>query len=717
MSLGRLLVLALLLGPVTALSAPIPWFSEFAVALETARAERKLLFVYSSSEECDACVKFEEVTLGHPQTPAALTHFVPLRVDSDTTPQDQNPVPANGLWVLDPEGTIVTALGLPSPSLLNAHLTYFRISARPLLAGIDAIAEGRVYEGRMMKGQGLRAVGAVKSAIRELELARAVAQQEGRPSDAIRATIAMAETLAEDELRQGATTADSQAILERFMREAEDPEIRGEAFTSLVSLHRWSASHDRIIATIAEGLETAPPGSPLEREAHAASGLSNVPDGIVLLLPPAPLLGKSAVAAAARDPRIARVQFRVDGKVVAQPRERPFQATIDLGPRPSRRRIEAVGLDRSGSVLSLHTVQVNLAETFFELHLLPFRVDGLEVIVEAVPTLGPARRVSRVDFYLNDELHSSITRPPYRARIPRQAWGFVRAAAVSPNGTTKEDIRFFDPESVDQSFRLNLVEILVNVEDRARKPVLDLADDEFRIREGRHTRAVRSARQLSTDPLMAGIAIDRSKSLHGFMDRVATSALRFTERATRGGEVFVVGFHHRPEILQASTNRVEALRRTLSDLEASGNTALNEALIFSLMQFENASGNRFLLVLTDGIDSSSRYDQKVVERIANEFGVPIYFVFFDSAEARADPGRLAGLREIAEATGGRAFDLKSIDELDAIWNRIQIDVDSRYLLTYHTPLDPSEWRPIQILTERSDAKVRAVRGLTPALSQ
>ncbi|MCA1733693.1 MAG: hypothetical protein LC732_08830, partial [Acidobacteria bacterium] len=520
-----------------------------AEAMERARAERKLLVVYSSSAECDACVKFEEVTLGNPLTPAALSHFVPLRVDSDVTPEDQNPVPANGLWILDPEGNIVTALGLPSASLLNAHLTYFRVSARPLIAGIDAIAEGRVYEGRMMKAQGLRAVGTVKSAVRELELARAVAEQEGRPSDVQRTTIAMAETLAEDELRKGATTADSQAILERMMREAADPEIRSEAFRSLVSLHRWSASHDKIIATIAEGLETAPPGSPLEREARAISGHATVPDGIVLLLPPAPLLGKGPVAAAARDPRIERVQFRVDGKVVAQARNRPFQATIDLGPRPSRRRIEAVGLNAAGAALSRHSVQVNLAEVYFELELLPFRNDGLEVIVEAVPTLGPTRRVSRVDFYLNDNLHSSVSRPPYRVRIPRQAWGFVRATAVSPNGTTKEDIRFFDPESVDQGFRLNLVEILVNVEDRARKPVLDLSDDAFLIREGRHARAVRSARQLSTDPLMAGIAIDRSKSLHGFMDRVATSALRFTERATRGGEVFVVGFHHRPEIL------------------------------------------------------------------------------------------------------------------------------------------------------------------------
>jgi VWFA-related protein len=716
MSHGWTLVLALLLGPVAALSAPLPWMTGLAAALERARAERKLVVVYSSSAECDACLKFEQLTMGHPSAPADLSNFVLLRVFSDSTPADQNPVPASGLWVLDPEGNIVTALGLPSASVLNAHLSYFRVSARPLIAGIEAIAEGRVYDGRMMKAQGLRAVGAVKAAVHEFELAREVAEQEGRASDAIRTTIAMVETLAESELRKGASTADSQAILQRLMREAADPEIRSEAFTSLVSLHRWSASHDRIIATVAEGLETAPPGSPLEREARATSGHATLPDGIVLLLPPAPLLGKGPVAAAARDPRIERVQFRIDGKVVAQSRNRPFQGTIDLGPRPSRRRIEAVGLSASGAVLSRHSVQINLAETFFELQLLPFQNEGLDVIVEAVPTLGPARRVARVDFHLNDTLQSSVSRPPYRVRIPRQAWGFVRATAVTSNGTMKEDIRFFDPESVDESF-VNLVEVLVNVENRAGQPVIDLSDREFRIREGHHARAVRSARQLSTDPLMAGIAVDRSKSLHGYMDRVATSALRFTERAIRGGEVFVVGFHHRPEILQASTNRVAVLRRTLADLEASGNTALNEALIFSLMQFEHASGNRFLLVLTDGIDNSSRYDQKSVARIANEFGVPIYFVFFHSSEARANPARLSALREIAEGTGGRAFDLTSIEELDAIWNRIQIDVDSRYLLTYHTPLDPSTWRPIKISSERSNTRVRSVRGLTPSLSQ
>lgn len=707
----------MLLASMAVQADPLSWMTGFTEALERARAERKLLLLYSSTPNCEACARFEEITLGDPSAAATLAPFVPVRLVSKTKLPNGTAVPAEGLWVFDPEGNVVTALGFPSPSLLNAHLTYFRISAKPLIAGIDAIAEGRVYEGRMMKARGLRAVGAVRSAVRELELARSLSEQEGRPSDAQRATIAMAETLAEDELRKGATTLDSEALLERMIRDAADPEIRGEAFTSLISVHEWAAAHAKVIHTVASALEIAPSGSPLEREARRMSGHASVPNGIVLLLPPPPLLGKTPIAAAVKDSRIERVQFRVDGRVVGQARRRPFEGTIDLGPRPSRRRIEAVGLDARDAVIARHSVQYNLSETYFEIDILPIRNEGADVIVEAVPTLGPARRIDRVDFHLNGELHSSVGRPPFRTRMPRQAWGFVRATAVAANGVTREDIAFFDPVSVDQSFRLNLVEVLVNVEDRARRPVLDLSDAEFQIREGRHPRAVRSARQLSTDPLMAGIAIDRSKSLHGSMDRVATSAVRFTERATRGGEVFVVGFHHRPEILQASTNRVETLRRTLADLEASGNTALNEALIFSLMQFENASGNRFLLVLTDGIDTSSRYDQKVVERIANEFGVPIYFVLFDSAEARADPKQRTTLREIAEATGGRAFDLESTDGLDAIWNRIQIDVDSRYLVTYHTPLDPSKWRPIQILTERTDARVRAVRGLTPSLSQ
>lgn len=703
-----------LLLPATGLA--IPWSTDWNASLLRARSEKKLLAVFSTSPTCEPCAIFEK-RLSTPGAAASLGAFVPVRLEAGSPLPNGSKAPAVGLWIFDPEANVVTALGLPSPSLMESHLSFYREAALPLLEGIELVEKGEIYEGRMAKARGLRALAAVGAATRELEAARQAARDAGRTREVHLATIEMAELLGESDVKKGHPPRDAEDLLYRTFRDVPDPVVRSEALGSLIRLHRYGGAVAKELETLGRALEESPAGSEIERTVLDLAGLESPPASVVLLLPPPPLLGPTPVSVAARDRRIQRVELRVDGKTVGRDAKQPFSSTIDLGSTPTRRSIEVRAFDTGGNQIARHVRQVNLPETFFEIELLPVRVEADEMIIEAVATAGPGRRVGRIDFHLNGDFHSSVVRPPYRIRIPRQGYGFVRASATDSAGVTKEDILFFDPETVDDTFQLNLVEVLVNVEDAAGRPILDLTPEEFRISESRERRAVRSARQLSTDPRMAAIAVDRSKSLHGIMKDVGSSAVRFAEKAVQGGEVFIVGFHHRPEILQWTTSRSEAVRASIEDVEASGNTALHEALIFSLMQFQNSSGNRFLLVLTDGIDTASRYDQKQVTRIANQFGVPIYFVFIDSYDLRAMEDRVSALGEIAEQTGGRAFRLQSLDQLEEIWRRIQLDVDSRYLVTYHTSLDPSRWRPIEVQTTRSGGRVRSIRGLTPSLSQ
>ncbi|MGH9457209.1 MAG: VWA domain-containing protein, partial [Thermoanaerobaculia bacterium] len=437
----------------------------------------------------------------------------------------------------------------------------------------------------------------------------------------------------------------------------------------------------------------------------------------LVLTPPAPLVGELPVEVAVRDRRVVRVDYWLDGERVGSSNRAPFGTTISVGDRLRRRRLEARAFDRSGGLLARHAVHLNLPEAFFEISLLPPQRRDSEIVLEATPVVGRGRTIDRVEFRIGSEPAGTVRRPPYRVVIPADAGSFARAIAWDSTGDSREAFVFLDPATVSESVDVNLVEILVNVDDRDGRPIVDLRQEEFRIREKGSPRTVRSAKLLSTEPLLLGLAVDRSKSLYGVMDRVVSSALEFAARATRGGEIFVVGFDHRAEVLQWKTADADDVRRKLADLEASGNTALREAMLYSLMQYQNSSGNRILVVLTDGVDTSSRYDLDELERVAGEFAVPIYIVLFETTEGRGDAKRIAGLKRIAEMSGGRTFELASLDALDAIWRRIQLDVDTRYLLVYPTPLDPDAWRPVEVATGRNGSRVRAVKGLTPSISQ
>ena len=98
---------------------------------------------------------------------------------------------------------------------------------------------------------------------------------------------------------------------------------------------------------------------------------------------------------------------------------------------------------------------------------------------------------------------------------------------------------------------------------------------------------------------------------------------------------------------------------------------------------------------------------------ASSSGVTLYTIGFKLSKARR--GGRSRLARLARETGGRAFFVGSTDELVEIYELVQRDLRSRYLLVYQPALDGENdgFRRIEVRVGRVGAEVRARSGYFP----
>jgi VWFA-related protein len=192
-----------------------------------------------------------------------------------------------------------------------------------------------------------------------------------------------------------------------------------------------------------------------------------------------------------------------------------------------------------------------------------------------------------------------------------------------------------------------------------------------------------------------------------------TAALDFFEQIlTPRDRVALITFNDRPDLAVPFTNELESLPEKLAVLAAERGTALWDSVVFTLHYFNGVSGQRAILILSDGDDESSRYTAKEAREFALTAGVAVYAVGLDLpvlTDTRSALGKLA------ESTGGRAFFIDGVAELGPIYAQIQKELRSKYLLAYQSSNDGADgdFRAIDVRVSRPGVSVEALRGYFP----
>ncbi len=144
---------------------------------------------------------------------------------------------------------------------------------------------------------------------------------------------------------------------------------------------------------------------------------------------------------------------------------------------------------------------------------------------------------------------------------------------------------------------------------------------------------------------------------------------------------------------------------------ADGETALWDSLIFSLNFLGGTSGQRAILLLSDGEDRNSRFHFDDALESARRAGLAVYVMGIDLPRGEATER----LSRLASDTGGRSFFVKDMSELPGIYSAIEKDLRSRYRITYQSSnTRPAEaFRAVRVQVDKPGVEARTISGYYP----
>ena len=260
---------------------------------------------------------------------------------------------------------------------------------------------------------------------------------------------------------------------------------------------------------------------------------------------------------------------------------------------------------------------------------------------------------------------------------------------------------------------LTLLNVVVT--DPYNRLVMGLDPDNFRVFEDKVEQEIITFSSEDV-PISIGVIFDCSRSMSNKLGKAREAAVEFLKTANPEDEFFLVSFNERAELTSSFTNSVEDLQSRMMLTVPKGRTALLDAIYLGLSQMRGAHyAKRALLILSDGGDNHSRYQENDIKRLVKEADTQLYAIgIFDPLE---DRGRtfeeLNGpslLSEITEMTGGRVFAVENFNELPDIATKISLELRNQYVLGYRSSnkAHDGRWRKVKI-------KMRAPRGLPPLM--
>lgn len=176
---------------------------------------------------------------------------------------------------------------------------------------------------------------------------------------------------------------------------------------------------------------------------------------------------------------------------------------------------------------------------------------------------------------------------------------------------------------------------------------------------------------------------------------------------------FAVSFANTPRLMMPRTSDVGAVEETLEDLRAVGMTSLYDAVITSLYYFRGVRGRRALVLLSDGEDTSSTIFYRDTLEYARRSGVAIYSIGLDIG--RLSLNVRSKLGELSQETGGRSFFISRAEELEDVYEEIELELRSQYLIAYTSDRPPTgegEFRTVTVEVQ-GRLKARTIQGYYP----
>ena len=415
---------------------------------------------------------------------------------------------------------------------------------------------------------------------------------------------------------------------------------------------------------------------------------------------------------------IKAVEFYLDGAKIMTKRSPPFALDLDLGDVPQTRRIRAIALNAKGEFVAGDELVVNSGGGDFRVRIVSPRV-AMKLAgptrVQMSVTVPEGKKLEKVDLYLNETHLATLFAPPYvqTVNLPSQL-AYLRAVATlaDPDQAPSEDVVMINTPQYMEEVSVHLVELPTTVT-RDNRPVSDLPQSAFTVLDDGKPVKLSKFEHVTDLPLSIGLAIDTSTSMQPRIAEAQKAGAEFlTSVMKKGDKAFLVAFDSQPHIVQRWSSNSAELTAGLAKLRTDESTALYDAIVSSLYNFVGAKGQKALVVITDGKDTSSKFSFDQALEYARRAAVPVYAIGIGISAAEVDVRYRLG--KFCTETGGSVYYIDQVTDLHRIYDDIQNELRSQYILGFYpaeTAKRDTTWHAVTV--QVSDGKAKTIRGYYP----
>lgn len=294
------------------------------------------------------------------------------------------------------------------------------------------------------------------------------------------------------------------------------------------------------------------------------------------------------------------------------------------------------------------------------------------------------------------------------------------------------------PAADDQVIKVDvsLVNLYFTVRENRGGYIANLTKDDLEVYEDGQPQPIKTFARETDQPLTLGLLVDVSGSQMRLLEDERAASARFFDQVLHPKDMaFLLSFGIESELLQDLTNSRSLLEKALRDMRMNAGvgsvmtpttvpgsgrgTVLYEAVwLASKEKMRTEVGRKALVLITDGDDQGSRTKPGEAIEAAQKSDSIIYVVLYEDPRFHSPMfggrGSAEGeMRKLTDETGGRTFRVDRRNSLTDIYNQLQEELRSQYVISY-TPTNPERdgrFRKVEIrVKNRKELKVQARKG-------
>jgi len=266
--------------------------------------------------------------------------------------------------------------------------------------------------------------------------------------------------------------------------------------------------------------------------------------------------------------------------------------------------------------------------------------------------------------------------------------GAARVLSAAPSGARQQR------RGNEIRVQTDLVTILASVTDANGKPIPDLTQDAFQISEEGVPQKIEVFEAETNRPLDLALMVDSSISTFKDLKFETEAAAHFIRQVVRPGDTLgVFEFAETVTRLADFSDNVPKLQTAARQIAPGAGTSIYDAIVLgsNALKRRPEERRRAIVLVTDGGETTSVSKFDDARRTGVASGALLYTVLIrpvKNENGRNTAGEHA-LITITDSMGGDMFTLDDMNQIDGIFDRIDRELRTQYLVGYYPrPVPP-----------------------------